>query len=73
MSSQIATLPPQEQLHRWECRCADRPILMARYSDLGEVELKFRDRYYTMVVQELTATCPRCHESYTLSFHHDAR
>ena len=44
---------------RWECRCADPPILLAMYAPGGQVEIKLRDRYY-LASGCVHATCPRC-------------
>ena len=38
--------PRHEPLYRWECRCGDPPILLARYSPGGQIEIKVRDRFY---------------------------
>lgn len=46
-------------LLRWECRCSDPPILLARYEPGGSVQIKIRDRYY-MASGCIHATCPRC-------------
>lgn len=52
--------PRQERLYRWECRCGDPPILLARYSPGGQIEIKVRDRFYFMASRCVQATCPRC-------------
>src|SRR5689334_4631628 len=44
---------------RWECRCGDPPILLARYDPGGKIEIKLRDRYY-IASGCVYATCPRC-------------
>ncbi|MEX1159042.1 MAG: hypothetical protein WEC79_08960 [Thermomicrobiales bacterium] len=44
---------------RWECRCADPPILLAMYEPGGQVEIKLRDRFY-LASGCVHATCPRC-------------
>ena len=49
-----------EPLYRWECRCGDPPILLARYSPGGQIEIKVRDRFYFMASRCVQATCPRC-------------
>ena len=44
---------------RWECRCAEPPILLAMYEPGGQVEIKLRDRFY-LASGCVHATCPRC-------------
>jgi hypothetical protein len=44
---------------RWECRCADPPILLAMYEPGGQVEIKLRDRFY-LASGCVHAICPRC-------------
>jgi hypothetical protein len=46
--------------HRWECRCAETPILLGIYSEDGEIEIKVRDRFYFLTAGCVQAICPRC-------------
>jgi hypothetical protein len=50
---------------RWECRCADPPILLAMYEPGGQVEIKLRDRFY-QASGCVHATCPRCGTQHVL-------
>jgi hypothetical protein len=47
--------------HRWECGCQQPPVLLATWTDTGQVNIKVRDRYWHVsgcaVIQ---TTCPRC-------------
>jgi len=50
---------------RWECRCADPPILLGRYDPDGRVQIKVRERYY-YASGCVHATCPRCGAQHVL-------
>jgi hypothetical protein len=60
----IRTTPP---VHRWECGCQDPPVLLATWTDAGQVNIKVRDRYWHVsgcaVIQ---TTCPRCASEHRL-------
>lgn len=47
--------------HRWECGCQQPAVLLATWTDTGQVNIKVRDRYWHVsgcgVVQTV---CPRC-------------
>ena len=45
---------------RWECRCSDPPVLLARYEPGGHIEIKVRDRFYYMASGCVQAICPKC-------------
>ena len=44
---------------RWECRCQERPVLLATYDAHGRINIKVRDRYWHVHGQVQTV-CPRC-------------
>ena len=46
-------------ISRWVCDCQDPPILLATYDGQGRVNIKARDRYWT-VKGEVWARCPLC-------------
>lgn len=54
----VRVTPP---LHRWECGCQQPPVLLATWTDTGQVNIKVRDRYWHAygfgVIQTV---CPRC-------------
>jgi hypothetical protein len=50
---------------RWECRCSEPPILLARYDAGGQVQIKVRDRFY-IASGCVYATCPRCGAQHVL-------
>jgi hypothetical protein len=56
----------REPFYRWECRCGEPPILLARYSTDGQIEIKVRDRFYFMASRCVQATCPRCGAQHVL-------
>jgi hypothetical protein len=55
---------------RWECRCGDPPILLARYDPGGQVQIKVRDRFY-IASGCVYATCPRCGAQHILDLRPD--
>jgi hypothetical protein len=55
---------------RWECRCAEPPILLARYDPGGQVQIKVRDRFY-IASGCVYATCPRCGAQHVLDLRPD--
>ena len=55
---------------RWECRCAEPPILLARYDPGGQVQIKVRDRFY-IASGCVYATCPRCGTQHVLDLRPD--
>lgn len=57
--------PDRPPALRWECRCTDPPILLARYDPGGRVQIKIRDRYY-LASGCVHATCPRCGAQHVL-------
>ena len=61
----IRMTPPS---HRWECGCQTPPVLLATWTDSGQVNIKVRDRYWHVsgcaVVQ---TTCPRCASEHSLN------
>ncbi len=52
--------------YRWECRCSDPPILLARYDPSGHLEIKVRDRFYYMASGWVQAICPKCGATHLL-------
>lgn len=52
--------------YRWECRCSDPPILLARYEPGGHLEIKVRDRFYYMASGCVQAICPKCGAAHLL-------
>ena len=44
---------------RWECRCRERPVLLATYDADGRINIKVGDRYWHVNGQVRTI-CPRC-------------
>lgn len=61
----------REPRQRWECRCGDPPILLARYDPGGQVQIKVRDRFY-IASGCVHATCPRCGAQHVLDLRPDA-
>ncbi len=61
--------PEQSRMHvrraangpisRWVCTCQDPPVLLATYDGAGTINIKSRDRYWT-VRGEVWARCPLC-------------
>lgn len=60
----------REPKQRWECRCAEPPILLARYDPGGQVQIKVRDRFY-IASGCVYATCPRCGAQHVLDLRPD--
>jgi hypothetical protein len=60
----------REPKQRWECRCSDPPILLARYDPGGQVQIKVRDRFY-IASGCVYATCPRCGTQHVLDLRPD--
>lgn len=56
--------------YRWECRCSNPPILLARYDPDGHIEIKVRDRFYYLASGCVQATCPRCNAQHILDLRH---
>ena len=52
-------------VYRWECRCRDRPVLLATYDAQGRINIKVRDRYWHVDGQVRTI-CPRCGAEHAL-------
>ena len=52
-------------VYRWECRCRDRPVLLATYDAQGRINIKVRDRYWHVDGQVQTI-CPRCGAEHVL-------
>lgn len=54
----LRVTPPS---HRWECGCQHPAVLLATWTDAGQVNIKVRDRYWHVsgcgVIQTV---CPRC-------------
>lgn len=52
---------------RWLCHCTTPPFLLATLEG-GNVNLKFRDRYYHVegLHGRIRAICPRCGQQHTL-------
>jgi hypothetical protein len=46
-------------ISRWVCDCQDPPVLLATFDGQGTVNIKARDRYWT-VKGEVWARCPLC-------------
>jgi hypothetical protein len=63
MVSERRTLPARRSgagpISRWVCDCQEPPILLATYDGQGRVNIKARDRYWT-VKGEVWARCPLC-------------
>lgn len=60
----IRTTPP---VHRWECGCQDPPVLLATWTDGGQVNIKVRDRYWHVAgCAVIQTTCPRCASEHRL-------
>ena len=49
----------RSSISRWVCECQDPPVLLATYDGSGLVNIKARDRYWT-VKGEVWARCPLC-------------
>lgn len=64
----IRMTPPA---HRWECGCQQPPVLLATWTDSGQVNIKVRDRYWHVsgcaVIQTI---CPRCASEHRLDLKH---
>lgn len=52
-------------IRRWECNCQEPPVLLATYDQTGVVNIKARDRYWT-VHGKVQARCPLCGTEHTL-------
>lgn len=52
--------------YRWECRCSDPPILLARYEPGGPIEIKVRNRFYYLSSGWVQAICPKCGATHLL-------
>ena len=50
---------------RWECRCRDRPVLLATYDEQGRINIKVGDRYWHAHGQVRTV-CPHCGAEHVL-------
>jgi hypothetical protein len=66
---------PERQLRdikRWECHCQSPPVLLATYDESGAINIKARDRYWT-VFGTVQAHCPLCGSEHTLDLNrHEA-
>ena len=51
--------PGRSSIRRWVCECQEPPVLLATYDGLGTVNIKARDRYWT-VKGRVWARCPLC-------------
>jgi len=47
------------RISRWVCDCQDPPVLLATHDGQGKVNIKARDRYWT-VRGVVWARCPLC-------------
>lgn len=55
----------RDPVYRWECRCQDRPVLLATYNAQGRINIKVRDRYWHVLGQVWTI-CPKCGAEHVL-------
>jgi hypothetical protein len=55
----------REAVYRWECRCRERPVLLATYNAQGRINIKVRDRYWHVLGQVRTI-CPKCGAEHVL-------
>ncbi len=66
-NAQSRTLRVTPPSHRWECGCQQPAVLLATWTDAGQVNIKVRDRYWHVsgcgVVQTV---CPRCASEHRL-------
>lgn len=53
------------EIRRWECSCQTPPVLLATYDESGAINIKARDRYWT-VFGTVQAHCPLCGAEHTL-------
>ncbi len=60
-SDQPRVLRMSPPAHRWECGCQQPPVLLATWTDSGQVNIKVRDRYWHLYgFGQVQAICPRC-------------
>ena len=57
--------PQPREIKRWECTCQSPPVLLATYDESGTINIKARDRYWT-VFGTVQAHCPLCGTEHTL-------
>ena len=57
---------PAATIDRWECNCQESPVLLATYDDRGRINIKIRDRYWTVQDGVVKTHCPRCGAEHTL-------
>jgi|GEM_PF-2495009 len=54
----IRVTPPS---HRWECGCQQPPVLLATWTEHGQLNIKVRDRYWHLSgFGAVQTVCPRC-------------
>ena len=56
--------PGASPIDRWECHCQEPPVLLATYDEQGTINIKARDRYWT-VQGMVKARCPKCGAEHT--------
>jgi hypothetical protein len=58
----VSDAPPRRRSpRRWECHCRVPPTLLGMVEPSGRLNLKIRDRYYTIEGHcTIRAICPRC-------------
>jgi hypothetical protein len=56
--------PGASPIDRWECHCQEPPVLLATYDAHGTINIKARDRYWT-VQGTVKARCPKCGAEHT--------
>jgi hypothetical protein len=62
---EAASIRPRRKIRRWECDCQEPPVLLATYDESGAINIKARDRYWT-VHGTVQARCPLCGREHTL-------
>lgn len=61
------TLRVTPPAHRWECGCQQPAVLLATWTDAGQVNIKVRDRYWHITGFGVIHTvCPRCASEHRL-------
>jgi hypothetical protein len=63
---QIGENRPIATIDRWECHCQESPVLLATYDDRGRINIKIRDRYWTVHEGVVRTHCPRCGAEHVL-------
>lgn len=65
LPGQSISVQQPHEIKRWECHCQTPPVLLATYDESGAINIKARDRYWT-VHGTVQAHCPLCGTEHTL-------